>query len=310
MALSNSSELIAQGGDVMAIHMDGMDYYYNETNGNSCWGGGQTTSYGYYEPSNMYMLNNATQIKQDLTAKGWSFNAIMAVLGNMSYESYINPAQSEIGKALDGTYGYGLCQWTPCGTTIKRWLTNNGYPLTSGYYQLDYLDADPDGKWDSNKAPYNMTFNQFKHSTLGVDYLTQAFLDCYEKGKPHQYRYYCAHWYEQYFGGALTGYPIYVTSEGNGTAYASPDRVEVGDYFFIYAYPNGTDEIVSITGEAEDGSPIAMAQYSGERYTYNAIYGNYIRVHVVFTGSTPPIPPRTYLEKKRMPIWMYPKFRK
>ena len=310
MAQQNSSELIAQGGDKMAIHMDGMDYYYNETNQSGCWGAGQYTPQGFYEPSNPYMLNNATQIKQDLTAKGWSFNAIMAVLGNMAYESFLNPAQSEIGQPLDGTYGYGLCQWTPRNTTIEPYLNGRGYPLTSGYYQLDYLDTG--AQWIPTSA-YNMSWNDFKHSVMGVQYLTKAFLKCYERGRDNDYRYYCSNYYEQYFGGAITGNQVLVTYEGNGLAYASPSIVEDGENFILYANPASGETLDSIIGTTANGASIAMQLATEWGYTYDETnWGKYITVHVTFSGETPvpPVPPPTYIQKKHMPIWMYPMFRK
>lgn len=56
------------------------------------------------------MNENATIIYNRLIEKGWSSNAICAVLGNMQPESYtINP-----GKRQDyGGPGYGLVQWDP-----------------------------------------------------------------------------------------------------------------------------------------------------------------------------------------------------
>jgi hypothetical protein len=313
MAQKNSLKPIVQGSDNMAIQMDSLDYYYNTTNGFSCWGGGEVTPEGFYEPSNMYMLNNATQIYQDLTVRGWAFNPIMAVLGNMAYESSLNPAQSEILKPLNGNFGYGLCQWTPRSTTIEPYMASHSYPLTSGYYQLEYLDSGV--QWIPKSAYNNMTWNEFKHSTLDVQTLTTIFLKCYERGLTKSYRYYCSDFYERYFSSVVTSKTIYVTYEGNGNAYATPSHVEVGDTFTLYANANDDDEIDTITGTTENGQSIAMSQLPVATYTYDASYGNYISIHVKFTGETPYIPPTPPILSPstfphHMPIWMYPIFNK
>ena len=303
MAQENSSLLIANVGDEMSIQQDAQDYYYNVTNGYSCWGGGETTPAGYYEPSNYYMTNNAKLIYYDLQNKGWTFNPIMAVLGNMSYESSLNPAQYEIGKAMDGTNGYGLAQWTP-STNITDYLTNHGHAITSGYYQLDYLDSGTG--WIAKSDYNNMSWSQFKTSTESVDYLTNAFRACYERGRASSYRNYCANYYANYFGGGTTGNQIYVTSEGNGIAYASPSSVEYGDDFTLYAQPSGAEQIVSITGTTQSGTAIATVVAPSHVYNYDSSYGAYINFHVVFTGTTPPIPPAHKTKEHKMPIWMYP----
>lgn len=308
MEQQNSSELIVQG-DEMSIQQDAQDYYYNDTAGYSCWGGGEYTQQGYYEPSNYYMLNNAKLIYYDLRHEfGWSYNSIMAVLGNMAYESSLNPAQYEIGYNKSNAKGYGLCQWTPCGTTIKQWLTSNNHPLTSGYWQLHYLNQGTG--WVTKSAYGNMTWSQFKSSTLSVDYLTEVFFNCYEIGTDNPYRYYCASYYADYFGGAQTGNTIFVTSEGNGNAYAVPSSVNIDDNFTLNAIANGDDELVRIDAVTESGQSIAMEQVPVYTYRYLASYGAYILVHVVFTGNTPPIPPVVRFIKKHMPIWMYPRLRK
>ena len=306
MAQENSLKPTVQGGDDMAIEMDSLDYYYNVTNGRSCWGAGKTTSYGYYDPSNKYMLNNATQIYQDLTTKGWSYNAIMAVLGNMSYESYINPAQSEIGQPLDGTYGYGLVQWTPRNTTIEPYMNNHGHPLTSGYYQLDYLDLGE--QWIPKSAYGNMSWSQFKVSNLDVEYLTTVFLKCYERGKAHRYRQECARYYANFFSGSVSGNHIYVTYEGNGVAYAIPTVVDYGDTFILDAIADDNDDIEDITGTTSTGQSIAMTIAPHVTYDYRQEYGDFISIHVKFSGETPPIPPKPPIIKNEqgMPIWEYP----
>ena len=294
----------------MAIQQDAQDYYYNITNGYSCWGGGAVTPDGFYEPSNYYMINNAKLIYQDLIDKGWSYNAIMAVLGNMCYESCLNPAQSEIGKPLNGSYGYGLAQWTPRNITIEPYMADHNYPLTSGYYQCFYLDTG--AQW-TPKPSYNISWNDFKHSHLSVEYLTNAFLKCYEQGQDNSYRYYCASFYETYFGGAQTSCHIYVNTTGNGYSYVAPQNVQDGDSFTLYNMPYGSDRLVDVIGWTQNGQSIAMGQPDYEmHYTYDQTnWGDYIRIEIEYSGDTPPIPPTPVqrIRRKTMPIWMYPNIR-
>lgn len=307
MAQQSSSESIVQG-DSMGIQQDAQDYYYNVTNQLGCWGYGATTADGFYDPSNYYMVNNARCIKSDLEAKGWSYNAIMAVLGNMCYESNLNPAQSEYQKPTNGDYGYGLAQWTPSRTTITPYLTSNGHPITSGYYQLDYLDMGTN--WIPKSSYNNMSWSAFKTSTLSVDYLTNAFLACYERGTPNQYRNDCAAYYALFFGGVVVGNQIFVTSTGNGYAYAVPSLVNDGDQFILYAIPETGETLDDITAETATGQSIAMSVQQQETYTYNQqFWGNFIHILVEFSGETPPVPPTptpTILKKIGMPIWEYP----
>ena len=60
------------------------------------------------------MQQNVDEIYNQLCGVyNWTIEAVSAVLGNMQHESYINPAQTQIGYPI-GTEsgGYGLVQWT------------------------------------------------------------------------------------------------------------------------------------------------------------------------------------------------------
>ena len=117
--------------------------------------------------------------------------------------------------------------------------------------------------------------------------------------------------YDLYANGQTGGYEIIVTSTGNGVAFSQPAVVyNNGDDFTIYAQPYDEDEIEDITGETEDGHPIAMSIGQSVTYHYNTDWGNYITVEVTFSGTTPPPePPKKILEHK-LPIWMYPVIRR
>lgn len=57
---------------------------------------------------------NATNVFNFFKAKGWSTNPIIALLGNMTGESTMNPGLIEVGGGTTSAGpGRGLVQWTP-----------------------------------------------------------------------------------------------------------------------------------------------------------------------------------------------------
>lgn len=120
--------------------------------------------------------NNVNIIATYFRGQGWTDNAIAAMLGNMQVESYLNPAQFEIGHNYSPNYGFGLVQWTP-RTKFSSWAgtdweTNYNKQLQRISYEL------ANGlQWTYNVA---MSFAQFAVSTDSVDYLTEVFCRNYE----------------------------------------------------------------------------------------------------------------------------------
>lgn len=91
--------------------------------------------------------NNVTIIYNELSAKGYSLEAISAICGNMESEGILNPAQYEIGRNYDVyNYGAGLCGWTPVyvtgssATHLGNWCDSEGLDWLDGDSQLKYLD--------------------------------------------------------------------------------------------------------------------------------------------------------------------------
>src|SRR5699024_5740954 len=85
------------------------------------------------------MTVNATYIMGEMTAQGWSKNAVAGMLGNMETESTINPGlwQSLIEGNMSG--GYGLVQWTPASNYIN-WANSNGYNIGDINGQIERLN--------------------------------------------------------------------------------------------------------------------------------------------------------------------------
>lgn len=127
------------------------------------------------------MLQNARYILQYLTARGWTRNAVCAMLGNMQSESTINPGIWE--SLIYGNYsgGYGLVQWTPA-SKYTDWAAANGYDIGDINGQLERIiwEKDNGEQWIATSS-YPMSFAQFARSTDSPYNLAMAFLACYER---------------------------------------------------------------------------------------------------------------------------------
>lgn len=129
----------------------------------------------------MEQYNNAVLISKYLNSKGWSNNAISALLGNMESESTINPGIWQSLNEGNMSGGFGLVQWTPA-TNFTNWADSKGYSWTDGFAQLKWIDEETIsfGQWISTPE-YAMTFNYFKKATETPEYLASAFLKNFER---------------------------------------------------------------------------------------------------------------------------------
>lgn len=151
------------------------------------------------------MKNNADRVKSYLVSKGWSYNAIAGLLGNMQSESTINPGiwQSLIENNMSG--GFGLVQWTPA-TNFTNWADSNGYSWTDGDAQLKWIDevTTSFGQWIQT-TDYPLTFEEFKTSSQSSEYLASAFLKNFERAGvevEEQRRSQASSWYTYITGGS------------------------------------------------------------------------------------------------------------
>jgi hypothetical protein len=126
-------------------------------------------------------LNNAQLVANHFLATGWTPNAISALCGNMRHESSINPNIWELGYNHSLDHGYGLVQWTPASKYID-WANASGLDYTLGDSQLDRIDYEQQNaiQWISTTS-FPLSFNEFTKSTQDVNYLTEAFMDNYER---------------------------------------------------------------------------------------------------------------------------------
>lgn len=127
--------------------------------------------------------NNVLIIAQYFRNLGWTDNAISALCGNMEIESYLNPAQFEIGYNYSPSYGFGLVQWTP-RTKFSDWAGANWRTDYNLQLQRIKYEMDNDLQWIPVSAYNYMTFAQFSVSTQIPEYLVMAFEYSYERGTP------------------------------------------------------------------------------------------------------------------------------
>lgn len=134
------------------------------------------------------MEHNAKLVWQYFGSRGWTLNAVCAMLGNMETESTINPGIWESLSAYSG--GYGLVQWTPY-TKYANWA--GGGWQNNGNMECERIiwEKDNGEQWFSNPAvtPSSppISFKEFSTSTLPVETLANYFLWYYEHpGNPNQ----------------------------------------------------------------------------------------------------------------------------
>lgn len=165
------------------------------------------------------MQQNVDEIYNQLSYYGWTVEAISAVLGNMQHESYLNPAQTQIGYPI-GTQsgGYGLVQWTPA-SKYKNWCRGNNHSIESGYWQIYCLNYQSYGtEWYQTSA-FPVSYDDFKASEQSVAYLTECFLKNYERAGEEALSAriaYAEAWYEYLTGHAPPTPPTPPTPDPHG----------------------------------------------------------------------------------------------
>lgn len=251
---------------------------------------------------------NATLIYNQLTAFGWSHNAICAVLGNMQAESTINPGCVE---GWVSTYlpkkGYGLIQWTNTSATVVEentlwaWTYSKygDYDWANGDRQIVFINTDDASGWIPTTS-YPMSYNEFKVSTDSIDTLTRAYFKNRERGTWSNVRTtYAQHWDSVFSGEDY--HNIYVTKSGNGSITVSPRLAKQGDTITLTVTPASGETLLTLEArEISTGYSIAISFQTGTQ-TFPMVNDN-VMITVAFSG-TPPTPP-TPTRKHKMPLYM------
>lgn len=125
---------------------------------------------------------NATYIYNYLGSRGWTANAIGAMLGNFEAESTINPGRYQ-GDTPSGS-GWGLAQWTP-HSKYTNWCDENGlvwHHMDSALLRIIY-EFENGIQYDNTPADsnYGIKSQDFITSTESPSWLAGCFLMNYEK---------------------------------------------------------------------------------------------------------------------------------
>ena len=114
---------------------------------------------------------------QNISPKKWSTNSICAILGNMTFESGLNPQRQEVGGS-----GYGLAQWAPKSNLQTR-AKAIGCKYNTMYGQLAVIEYESDNniQWIQT-SDYPISFSDFiKDKQHSIEWLTGAWLKNYER---------------------------------------------------------------------------------------------------------------------------------
>lgn len=129
------------------------------------------------------MRGNAQYVMDFFQARGWSKNAIAAMLGNMQVESTINPGLWQGFDEFDYDGGYGLVQWTPASKYIDWAASDLLITAYEDYKQIEpqclriIWELENDEQWESGI----LTFYEFSRSTADVRWLSDRFCYGYER---------------------------------------------------------------------------------------------------------------------------------
>lgn len=161
-------------GYIMAKFVQGTVGYNRNYNSNTASG-----SQGTYYIGNRYlsdygseMTANARYIYNYCTAKGWTKNAICAMLGNIQVESKINPGLWQGRKENNDSGGYGLTQWTSAKSKILTYACDKQRQIDDIDVQLMRLSEEMStshsfGQWMPKQSWYD------SYSVQSIDYECQ-----------------------------------------------------------------------------------------------------------------------------------------
>lgn len=232
---------------------------------------------------------------------------------SINYTNNVNDLTYTRAQFTRDQKGYGLAQWT---IVARKSLYYDYAPIQSVGIgdinrALGYLHAELRGDYASQGLDYRSTLVACQNAT-DLHTCTDYVLDHFEGPLYPNYseREQIADDLWDYFFGSGSGYTIYVTTIGNGTAYVIPTVVNTGDTYDLTITPASGESLVDIVGtEISTGYAVAIPVQTGtQTIPFNS--ASNLSIVVTFTG-TPPIPPTPtrYMEEHHMPIWMYQSLR-
>lgn len=120
--------------------------------------------------------NNATEFYNYFINYGATIEAICGMLGNITRESTLNPANKQ-GNST--SLGWGLIQWTPA-TVLTNWCKRYGYNWYDGTAQCERIKCEGEGTNNANgywlpTSDYSYSWSEFITLT-DVAEATKAYL--------------------------------------------------------------------------------------------------------------------------------------
>lgn len=165
-----------------------------------------TKAVGAYARTSNEAKENAVEIYNILSAKGWTLNAISGVIGNIGWEGGYNPwrwQSDDVISHLDlpsinyqSGHAYGLFQFDPAGSYINN-TTAQSYSgfgpnfndqfgsLRDGNAQVLLVSNNGTGGYIQT-ASYPLSFQQYQQSNATPEYLALAWFYNFERGVGHE----------------------------------------------------------------------------------------------------------------------------
>lgn len=265
---------------------------------------GSYWSLGSYDSQNV--LDNATEVYNQMIASGWTHEASIGAIANLCYESTgINAGQWE-GRTPQTYYGnnqgFGIAQWTPW-TKVRDFVGGQSQDkMMDGSAQVRML-LSQSSQWGTSYlspsgysskydlyAPYYSTFADYSQGTSSVEDMTTAYMICWEKPAfsyghssiTERQKY--ARYFDEQLGGSGGKHYVTVQVEGNGSAYASPTSGEDGTVIQLHQSAYDDSEFVEWI--------VVSGDVTIEDDTFTLGSTNVV-IKAVFTGDTP-VPTESY----------------
>lgn len=149
-----------------------------------------------YDSLSQAEMENNANIMFSLIGGLMTLNAFAGILGNVQWESYINPGQWQGSFAVgDMDGGYGLVMWTPA-RKIFDIVGYDGDAQTMAIVNLTSNDWIP-------TASYPQSFEEFKRLSSEPEHTAAVFCYNYERaGSVHlaERQTYARNWYNYFYG--------------------------------------------------------------------------------------------------------------
>lgn len=177
------------------------DIGVNSTHTEMCYAGGQGSGTFMGAHSANYALADQVSIANyqrsfdrlfrygsGASIYGSSIYVVSAIAGNMWQESNINPAiwQNLTVANWDSIgNGYGLGQWTNATSDgrlyqLKSWLDSNGYDVTDGDAQCEYIGVENIWYYHSEYSQFTSLADFLASDSTDIELLTHAWNLCWE----------------------------------------------------------------------------------------------------------------------------------